>query len=88
MNRNIVHHTQEDDSSEEEYADATYDGLHSETDHLGSSPSSNCNALTTENSSKAPMSEAELRKKIQEIHANRDMSAKEKARAMQVQQIY
>lgn len=83
MNRNIVHHTQEDDSSEEEYADATYDGLHSETDHLGSSPSSNCNALTTENSSKAPMSEAELRKKIQEIHANRDMSAKEKARAMQ-----
>lgn len=84
MNRDIVQHTPEDESSEEEYADATYDGLNSGIDNMDISPSSNCNDQTDQNSSKPSMSEAELRKKIQEIHANRNMSAKDKARAMQV----
>jgi hypothetical protein len=88
MSRNTVQHIPEDDSSEDEYADATFDGLHSGIDNINIAQISNSNDQTSWNSSKPTMSEAELRKKIQDIHANRDMNAKEKARAMQVLNIF
>jgi hypothetical protein len=69
-----------DEFSDEEYVDATYDTIYDNMPMGDSSHNSSWTAPPPE----SPITQTELRKKIQEIHADRNIDAKEKAKAIQV----
>ncbi|KAI9284403.1 zinc-ribbon-domain-containing protein [Umbelopsis sp. AD052] len=68
-----------DEFSDEEYVDATYDTIY---DHMPSGDSTHDSSWTAP-PPESPITQTELRKKIQEIRADRNMDAKEKAKAIQ-----
>ena len=69
-----------DEFSDEEYVDATYDTIY---DNMPSGDSTHDSSWTAP-PPESPITQTELRKKIQEIRADRKMDAKEKAKAIQV----
>jgi hypothetical protein len=69
-----------DEFSDEEYVDATYDTIY---DNMPSGDSTHTSSWTAP-PPESPITQTELRKKIQEIRADRHMDAKEKAKAIQV----